>query len=1095
MVALYIPLEGLYPRRFVVLHRSALRSLRRISPLAVLLWAGLAAPLSAQPAYRVVDLNTTAPPQPLYTLPYPDQPFKAYGGVVFFVVDDGIHGLELWRTDGTAAGTRILKDICPGACHGRPSQLTLSNGMLFFRVNDGAHGDELWTTDGTAAGTRLVADVTPGLSGYVQSMMDAGDALYFVTDDGVHGNELWRTDGTTAGTYLVKDIEPGSGGGVQLLAFAGGRLLFGGWDHLHGLEPWLSDGTEAGTVMLGDLNPGFASSLSFSFYPIGDAAPAPQGGFLFSASDGASNAGVWYTDGTPEGTVFLTGAGSPQGMTAFNGAIYFVASDADSGVELWKSDGTAAGTGVFRDLRPGADSSEPQELTVAGSRLFFRANDGVHGAELWKSDGTMAGTVLVTDLYPGSIGTFADTITSPPSFNGFSALGSDLMFLAYSAAGLRVWRSDGTAAGTVAVTPGIINHLLANSVAVAGGRFYFRKDYPGLEIWKSDGTQAGTTAIKDLATAPSAFNILGGFMEQPGVFGALENLLFFQASNGVSRPEPWRSDGTPEGTWKVATLGGPFGSYPHLITPLDDKVVFMAYFTSSSIVWASDGTSAGTEPLAPSNLFPSTKLVASGGSAFFHTEGNSFNSARLWTTDGTPEGTLEIAQLSTGFIVQILPFNGKVLVSDSGGLWVSDGTAPGTLFIRDNSGVALTRFLNQAGGEMFFVDEPRSASGTELWKTDGTEAGTVLVQNGAGFLPHLGGAAPAGGPLLFARNSGGAGAELWRTDGTSAGTVLVKDIFPDGRGSEPFGFITVNDKVFFVADDGVHGRELWVSDGTAAGTRMVVDLLPGPGSSVPHNLTVVDQALLFAATDGVHGVEPWRTDGSVIGTRMIRDIAPGALSSSPLEFTAAGPNVYFAANDNTTGFELWAVPKSNVLAIFEDVPTTYFARRFVEALVAQGVTGGCGPGQFCPSGLINRAQAAVFLLAARDGVPPPPATGNLFQDVPANYWAGRWIERLATEGVTSGCSAAPPLYCPDGTLTRAQMAVLLLGARQDTPPPATGTLFTDVPADYWAARWIEHLATQGITGGCGGGKFCPDQPITRGEMAVFLVAAFGLPLP
>jgi hypothetical protein len=97
--------------------------------------------------------------------------------------------------------------------------------------------------------------------------------------------------------------------------------------------------------------------------------------------------------------------------------------------------------------------------------------------------------------------------------------------------------------------------------------------------------------------------------------------------------------------------------------------------------------------------------------------------------------------------------------------------------------------------------------------------------------------------------------------------------------------------------------------------------------------------------------------------------------------------------------------------------------------------------------------------------------------------------------VVGGCSANPPLYCPDNLLTRAEMAVLLTLARGETPPPATGTRFGDVPADYWAARFIEQLAADGVTSGCGGGNYCPDQPITRGEMAVFLAAAFHLPLP
>jgi CSLREA domain-containing protein len=181
---------------------------------------------------------------------------------------------------------------------------------------------------------------------------------------------------------------------------------------------------------------------------------------------------------------------------------------------------------------------------------------------------------------------------------------------------------------------------------------------------------------------------------------------------------------------------------------------------------------------------------------------------------------------------------------------------------------------------------------------------------------------------------------------------------------------------------------------------------------------------------------------------------------------------------------------------FEDVPFNYWSWKFIEGLYDAGVTSGCGGGNFCPTQVVTRDQMAVFLLAAKHGAgyAPPAATG-VFADVPTDYWAARWIEQLAEEGITSGCGGGN--YCPTQPVTRDQMAVFLLKAKHGTgyaPPAATG-VFADVPTSYWAAAWIEQLAEEGITSGCGGGNFCPATPVTRDQMAVFLAATFDLPLP
>ena len=179
---------------------------------------------------------------------------------------------------------------------------------------------------------------------------------------------------------------------------------------------------------------------------------------------------------------------------------------------------------------------------------------------------------------------------------------------------------------------------------------------------------------------------------------------------------------------------------------------------------------------------------------------------------------------------------------------------------------------------------------------------------------------------------------------------------------------------------------------------------------------------------------------------------------------------------------------------FDDVPPGYWAVTSIQTLAARGVTSGCGGGNFCPDDSVTRAQMAVFLERGMRGSDfiPPPATGNAFLDVDANDFAAGFIEQLSLDGITTGCDGTN--YCPGDEVTRAQMAVFLLRAEHGagyTPPPPMGD-FPDVDLSHWAGAWIEQLAAEGITSGCGGGNFCPDDSVTRAQMAVFIVRTFGL---
>jgi hypothetical protein len=182
---------------------------------------------------------------------------------------------------------------------------------------------------------------------------------------------------------------------------------------------------------------------------------------------------------------------------------------------------------------------------------------------------------------------------------------------------------------------------------------------------------------------------------------------------------------------------------------------------------------------------------------------------------------------------------------------------------------------------------------------------------------------------------------------------------------------------------------------------------------------------------------------------------------------------------------------------FTDVPPTNPFYRFAETLLHVGVTAGCTATTYCPDGVTTREQMAVFLLRAKEGgaYTPPPCTAPPFPDMPCTSPFAAWVQELVARGITAGCGGA--LYCPTNPVTREQMAVFLLKTDQGAsflPPSCTTASFTDVPCASPFAPWVQELVARAVTAGCGGGLYCPSNPVTRGQMAVFLTKMFGLTL-
>ncbi len=308
----------------------------------------------------------------------------------YYSVDNGN---ELWESDGTSAGTKLVKDIYTGNPDSRPEYLTPFNGNLYFMAASGPFGRELWVSNGTESGTQMLKDINPGPNESTGSAMLVGDnALYFWASNGVSGKELWKTDGTVAGTVMVKDINPGPGNGATSIPFSqylwyGDRLLFVANNGVNGDELWITDGTEAGTMMVQDITPG-AGSSEIRLYGV------VNGVALFRCKDDAHGRELWVTDGSPAGTTLLKDIllGADGGLqstffpTVFQNYLFFGADDGVNGYELWISDGTANGTKLQTDIRPGALGSFPGGFSLIGNTMFFFAQNNSAGRELWKYD-------------------------------------------------------------------------------------------------------------------------------------------------------------------------------------------------------------------------------------------------------------------------------------------------------------------------------------------------------------------------------------------------------------------------------------------------------------------------------------------------------------------------------------------------------------------------------------------------------------------------------------------------------------------------------------------------------------------------------------
>jgi ELWxxDGT repeat protein len=887
-----------------------------------------------------------------------------------------------------------------------PASLLALDSRVLYLANDRDFGgiDDLWASDGTAAGTHKLREMC-GANSYcdLQWWVSMGSfAIIRIGEGAFEQDRLWRSDGTAAGTFPLTGALPTSAYTSEHSyehAVAGPFVYFGVCDDDLYCAIWSSDGTVDGTTPVdtsGKLKAGHSRADIPGFSPGGLVAWHDDVYFLGYDDDGD---GLWRAsrrDGRLDKVRALAESYPPPSSLVLAGERLFFVAD-NGGRELWTSDGTAAGTVPVSSFPRRTAIPECASLTALGGRVWFAADDGAYGWELWRSDGTPAGTQRATDFK--SRRPFGETDEYGPSLPGshLAWLNGKLVFASVATSGSprlwttdgdprstaplsgcpggcpfviewiplvtignraaffgyrpnrepTLWVTDGTGAGTGEL-PALVKEASesgALDIAAAGGRWFVNGD----SLWATDGTAAGTVR---LATTGDP-----GWRGLAPTLAAVSGSVFFRARNAAGLVGLWQTTGA--GAREVFTA--PVKTYNYL-TLLTGNAGDRVLLSGGDGCWGA--TAEGMAPLpdtaTDSGCGSDTEIALSGPRAFVvkSWETTLTGGTNFWSTDGTPEGTTAIRLRDADVRSNVVSWDdgARALFASAGGLWATDGTAAGTREL-----VALPSLpwlLVAADGVVYFVLETNGATKSEqLWSSDGTAVGTgpvtpswaaitsqpvvldgrvhLLAKETADSavalwtfdpaddsvrslsLSELGARNPAAltgaaGRLWFAARTPRDESErwwLWTTDGTATGTrrlPAIMSLYP--WSPAPLPLTTLGDKVYFANRDAEHDRELWKSNGTVVGTSIVDDLAPSLADGAPRSNVVVWRGRLwFAADDGVHGVELWSSDGTARGTRLEADLNRGVESSRPSDLTVAGDRLYFAAADGTNGLQLWAV--------------------------------------------------------------------------------------------------------------------------------------------------------------------------------------------
>jgi trimeric autotransporter adhesin len=892
----------------------------------------------------------------------------------------GSTSAALVRSDGTPAGTFTVKTY-EGTGPVTTAWLTPPSMQVgsraYFVANEAATGSELWVTDGTASGTRMVADVTPGNGGDMPRLLapfNGGIAFAVHDDNFVH--QLYVTDGTAAGTKVLTHFtDSNTGPALDSLAVAGGKMYF-----LVQEAPcctvnlWVSDGTPAGTHAVPGLS-AFGTSLNVrSLRALGSK-------LLLIASTASNGSEILTVDSATDAIAMIdvspgNDSGAVSDITILNGYGYFVGRFHSGDEELWRTDGTLAGTLPVTNVNPGPGSGlvyPYNTIQHVGGKLVFAADDGVHGVQLWSTDGLPGHETPLTAVsgYSGFNTNFAQKTEKRLYFTGGTSAGVTALF-----------STDGTPAGThivpetflgeaislISITgDAVADYLRYSSNGPGGQKIYrlfrytpsgmqaltqlksdvralgdrtflaangkllsnFDDETIGNELWVSD--EASTRTLANLSPEIDTDGSAPAFLTE------WNGKLIFVATDPTHGSELWESDGTTAGTRLVAdVLAGQQSSSPRNLVVWNGALYFIASDGSANHLMRLPAPGTAPEVLAEVEPLPLYwweygavasyclgPTAAALGNKLYWSVGKGNDGFELWATDGTAAGTAQVADIYPGFgssrPCDLTAMGNRLYFRADGGpdnggseLWSTDGTQSGTVRVADiapGPASSSVTSLSIMGSTLFF-SATNGTSGIQAWKSDGTAAGTIPLVDNGGLAAHPVGATK--GKMFFLKidnTSAQTRYDLWTSNGTSAGTLRLPQV---QVATSAAGFLVSPYGVYFVnaADS---DAEPWITDGTGAGTRRVADL-DSSGSSSPVWFANFRGATIILTNDTT-GAHIWRTDGTASGTKLLGSGALPANIGGTKAFAVAGQNLFYTGHETVTGSELYVVPNDRPTAV------------------------------------------------------------------------------------------------------------------------------------------------------------------------------------